>query len=293
MKSTWLIAVVLCLAVPARADGVTKVFPLSHKALPDALKTAPAELTRVLAKAFGAEIANVQIEDAAELKECNVGSEKCLNVISRSVGASKIIFGRLDRREGGYTVALTTFDSLEGERLADYLIKGDSAEALAASLADKLDRGAKPKLRIEEPAPVKMEAPPAPPAEPREPVEPPDPEPVARGKVTKGTWGMIIGGGIAVAAGTVFVASGRGLNEDIEQAPTSTLDEIRQLQALEDRARSRFRIGGVLLVAGGAVATVGVIRAVMQRRTPREEPPMVDVVPEVGGASVLFTVGWR
>jgi len=65
------------------------------------------------------------------------------------------------------------------------------------------------------------------------------------------------------------------------------------MQALEDRARTRFRIGGVLMVAGGAVATIGVIRAVMQRRVPREEQPMVDVVPEIGGASVLFTVGWR
>jgi len=290
LKRTWLIAVVICLAVPARADGITKVFPLSHKTLPDALKTAPAELTRVLAKSFGAEIANVQIEDAAELKECNVGSEKCLNVISRSVGASKIVFGRLDRREGGYTVALTTFDSTEGERLADYLIKGDSPEALAASLAEKLDKGAKVKLRIEEPAPIKVEVPPATPAEPREPVE--DPEPAPRGRVTKGTWGMIIGGGIAVAAGTVFVVSGRSLNEDIKHAPTTTLEEIRQMQALEDRARSRFRIGGALMIAGGAVATVGVIRAVMQRRTPRQEQPMLDVVPEVGGASVLFTVGW-
>ena len=292
MKSTWLIAVVICLSVPARADGVTKVFPLSHKALPDALKTAPAELTRVLAKSFGAEIANVQIEDAAELKECNVGSAKCLNVISRSVGASKIIFGRLDRRDGGYTVALTTFDAVEGERLADYLIKGDSPEALAASLAEKLDKVAKPKLRIDEPAPVKIEVPPATPDEPREPVEPVDEEQAARGRVTKGTWGMIIGGGIAVAAGTVFVVSGRSLNEDIKHAPATTLEEIRQMQALEDRARSRFRIGGALMIAGGAVATVGVIRAVMQRRAPSHEQPMVDVVPEVGGASVLFTVGW-
>jgi hypothetical protein len=291
LRSTWLaIAIVLCLAAPARADGITKVFPLSHPALPDAMRTAPAELTRVLAKAHGAEIANVQIEDAAELKECNVGSEKCLNVISRSVGASKIIFGRLDRREGGYTVSLTTFDSLAGEQLADYLIKGDSPESLAASLGEKLAQGSRPKAKVEEPiAPTRVEVPP-PVTEPGEPIEP---APVARGGVSKGTWGMIIGGGIAVAAGTVFVISGRSLNEDIRNAPTNTAAEIRQMQALEDRARTRFRIGGVLMVAGGAVATIGVVRAVLQRRAPREEQPMVDVVPEIGGASVLFTVGWR
>jgi len=220
LRSTWLaIAIVLCLAGPARADGTTKVFPLSHQALPDAMKTAPAELTRVLAKAYRAEIANVQIEDAAELKECNVGSEKCLNVISKSVGASKIIFGRLDRREGGYTVSLTTFDSLEGEQLEDFLIKGDSPENLAASLTEKLEQGSKPK--VEEPAPIEVEVPP--PSVPEEPIER---APVANGRVTKGTWGMIIGGGIAVAAGTVFVISGRSLNDDIRNAPTTTLAEI-------------------------------------------------------------------
>jgi hypothetical protein len=289
LKRPWLaIAVVLCLAGPARADGITKVFPLSHPPLPAALRTAPAELTRVLAKAFKAEIANVQIEDAAELKECNVGSERCLTVITRSVGASKIIFGRLDRREGGgYTVSLTTFDSLEGERLADHVIKGDSPEALATSLGEKL--GEKPRVKVEEPAPSEVDAPPPPVTVPDEPI---DTEPVARGRVTKGTWGMIIGGGIAVAAGTVFVASGRSLNADIGNAPATTLEEIRQIAALEDRARTRFRIGGALMAVGGAVATLGVIRAVMQRRAPQQEQPMVDVVPEVGGASVLFTVGW-
>ena len=289
MRTTWLaIAVVLCLAAPAGADGLsTKVFPLSSATLPDALKTAPAELTRVLAKAFDAELASVQIEDAAELKECNVGSEKCLATISRSVGADRIIFGRLEPRDGGYTLALTTFSGLEGEHLVDYVIKGDSPESLAASLGDKLGQRAKAEP-APAPAPIEVNPPPvAPKPEPVEPVE------VARGRVTKGTWAMILGGGIAVAAGTVFVVSGQGLNEDIRHAPVDTLPQIRQMQALEDRARTRFRIGGTLLVAGGAVATIGVIRAVLQRRTPREERPMLDVVPEDGGASVLFTVGWR
>ena len=126
MKAWLAIAVALCLATPARAEGVTTIFPLSGP-LPKSLKGASGELTRVLAKSLGAEVANVPIEDAAELMECDLGQKSCLTNIAKSVGASTIVFGRIERRGDGIAIALTTFDG-SSEHKSRYAIEGDIAD---------------------------------------------------------------------------------------------------------------------------------------------------------------------
>ena len=69
-------------------------------------------------------------------------------------------------------------------------------------------------------------------------------------------------------------------------------DEIRRLQGIERAAKLRIYAGTGFAIAGGAVATAGIIRALIQRKAPSQEQPLVDVVPENGGASVFLNLRW-
>jgi hypothetical protein len=282
LRSTWfVVAIVLCLAAPARADGVTKLFPLSGSTLPRSLRAVPAELTRVLAKQFDAEVGNVPIEDAVELMECDLGARTCVERVAKSVGASKVIFGRIERRAAGMVLELSQFSAAQGLTRRTIVLDGDTADALATSLTERLDERPKskePKQPIDELPPTTKPLP--------EPVQTP-------GVVTTGTWAMVIGGGATVAAGAGFLLSANRLAAQVRRAPTETRADIDRLRALEQAGKSRTQIGGALMAVGGVVTTIGIVRMVMQRRESQTEKPLIDVVPEQGGASVLFTVGWR
>ncbi|MEO8700668.1 MAG: hypothetical protein ABI867_11520 [Kofleriaceae bacterium] len=260
---------ILACSVAARADGVT-MFPISNHGLPRSLRAAPAELTRVLATQFDAEIGNVPIEDAVELLECDLDARTCVAAVARSVGVPKLVFARLERRDDGVVVKVSQYSAAKGLTVRTYALEGTTAEALVTSLDDQLHP------ERHEPTPEKVLL--------REPVAQP-------GVVTTGTWALIIGGGVTVAGGAGFLISSRRLAAQARRAPTVTLGDIDRLRAIEQAGKTRTQLGGALVAIGGVVATIGIVRMVMQKRTTYEQP-LVDVVPEQGGASVLFTVGW-
>jgi len=238
------------------------------------MKTASGELTRVVARSLGAETTTVPIEDAAELMECSLVDRKCLEAITRSVGVKTIVFGRIERGDDGTVVKLTTFDVGKGESQRSIEITGDTVDAMGDSLRDALD------------------AKPAPTALPPRVIEAPLPAQPSGG-VTTGTWAMIVGGGGTLAVGVGFVVSANKLQRQVQQAPTATRTDIQNLVALETAGRQRMQIGSVLAAVGGVVTTIGVIRMVVQKRRARPDEPRLDVVPESGGASVVFSMGWR
>jgi hypothetical protein len=275
---------------PAYAERVTKLFPLSGT-MPKSLRDVPAELTRVVAKTYSAELAATPIEDAAELIGCNVGEQTCLASITEKVGASTIMFGRIERGPDAMIVKLSTFDPRKGEQQKSFTISGASADELSESLVERLDN-AKPKAvpptgkggkgtgkpedddngKVTEPPPVRDDS--------------------ADGKITTGTWGLIIAGGVGVGVGAGFLFAANNLRDDINKAPTRTGAEIEHLRGIERAARTRLYVGAGLAIAGGAVATIGIVRAMMQKKQPSHEQPLVDVVPENGGASILLNLRW-
>lgn len=275
MRSALVTALVLY-AGTAHADSRSKLFPLSGSGLPKSLKAAPGELTRVLSRSLGAEAATVPIEDAAALMECSLTDADCLEAIAKSVGVKTILFGRIERDRDGITVKVTTFTIGKGETQASYAITGDSAEAMSDSLRDKLE----PK-----------EEPPPPPTRTIDPTPVPPTEPSAG--VTSGTWGLVIGGGATTAVGLGFLVSANSLGAQVRRAPTQTREQIERLVALETAGRQRMQIGAGLTAIGGVVTTVGLIRMVVQKRKARPDEPRLDVVPESGGASVMFTMGFK
>jgi hypothetical protein len=298
MRMTWFVVVALT-AGTAHADG--KLYPLSGSGLPKTLRGAPAELTRVLAKSLDAEVTMAPIEDAAQLLECNLTAKPCLESIARNAKTDKLHFGSVSSINGGVAVSVTTFTLGEGSKARSFYLEGETVDALAEGLAEELAAKAKKPPKPKEPKEPKQDKQ----DEPVEPTEPPvanDPpptttdteqEPIVRGKITTGTWGLVIGGGIGVLAGGGFLLSANSLEAQVRRQPTETRADIDRLLALEKAGKLRTQIGGALMIAGGAALAIGAVRAVIQRREVTNEKPMIDIVPERGGASVLFTVGLR
>jgi hypothetical protein len=272
--------VVLSAGVARADEKATVVFPLSGALLKDPLMDAPDVLTRTLAREVSGTVAASPIEDQVG---CDLHLDTCLKTTLRSAGAARIVFGTVTGRlRGGVILRLTYFDR-EGEQQKRFVLTGETTDTLSRELSHDLN----PSITISATPPKK---------DPKgkeigsldPPIDQPEDHP-APGKVSSSTWGMIGGGGGAFVIGIGLVISAYGLKSDVNNAPTDTLDQLEHLQALERAGSLRMKIGGVLAVAGGAVATVGIIRMVMQRR----KPPVLDVQPEAGGASLVLTLGWQ
>jgi hypothetical protein len=279
LKRTLLAAgIVICsvAAAPARAETRSKLFPLSSQGLPKSLKAAPAKLTRVLARSFNAETTTVPIDDAAGLIGCSLSARTCLEEIASSVGVSRIVFGRVEARDEGAMVKLTTFELGKGESSRSIAISGTTADEMVDSLREALD------VTAEKPTETRS-------------IEVPlvDPPPAASGGVTTGTWAMVIGGGVTAGVGIGVFVSANSLRTQVRTVPRETVEEIQHLKALEKAGRTRVQIGGALMAIGGVVGTIGVIRMIVQKKSSRPEQPRFDVVPENGGASVRFSMEWR
>jgi hypothetical protein len=273
-----LVAVLGLTNLAAAESKTAKIFQLSATGLPKAFKTAPEKLTQVLAQSFGADMSIVPIEDAADILQCSLTARTCLETIASSAAVKRIIFGRIEMRDDKAVIKLTLFDSGKGETLRSFSVTGETTQDLVTALEEALD-GAK-------------QAKPAPSA----PVIEPKPTPAvpateSRGP-TKGTWAMIVVGGISIGAGFAFMASANALRAEVKRAPTDSRQDIDRLIAIERVGKRRVEFGGGLLAIGGVAATVGIVRLVMQRQSSSERP-MVDIVPDKGGATVLLTMGWR
>jgi hypothetical protein len=93
-----------------------------------------------------------------------------------------------------------------------------------------------------------------------------EPTGVRRGSITAGTYLLISGGVMAVAAGIGFEIAGSALKGDLANAKKTTPDDARRIAAIERAARLRTTTGTVLLVAGGLATAGGIVRALLQRR---------------------------
>jgi len=262
-------------------DGNTIVFPLSGALLKEPLTDAPDVLTKTLAREMSGVVAASPIEDQVA---CDLRVETCLRSTLKSADAGRIVFGSVTGRlRGGVIVKLTTFDR-EGEQQRRFVLTSETSEMLSRELSHDLN----PDLVPMPSRPRESGQPSGSPTQPGldMPVDTDKPA----GKVSSTTWGLVGGGSAALVIGAGLVISAYGLKSDVEHAPTNTRDDLIHLQSLENAGSLRMKIGGVLAVAGGAVATVGIIRLVMQRRA---KPPAVDVQPEAGGASLVLTLGFR
>jgi hypothetical protein len=284
--------VVLALAAPAHADEA-KVFPLSGQSLPADLATAPEAMTNALATSIAAGVANVPIEDAAGLYDCDVETTPCLEKVSKELGARRLVFGTISRTPAGkIKVVLTRFDVGPDRVQRTYTLEGKTSRVLAEELVrvtgDLFDRPAEPTPPIEpNPEPAEPAVSPAPSPAPSDPVDPPS-------GPTISTYLLIGVGAVVAGIGGGYLYSASNLRDEYDRAPNETFDDIQRLRALEERGNSRLGTGRILVIGGSAILAAGIVRAIIQ--LPRRDDTAtatLDLTPTADGASLVFTASFR
>jgi len=267
------LAVVVATVHAAEADKV-RVFPLAG--MPD--PGVNGKLTKALADSIDAEVANVPIEDAAGLLECDPESSACLTAVAKSVSADRLVFGTITIVEDDkLKVTLTRFNPAGPDRQQrTFVIRGEGADELATDLV----RASGPLFGRQDKPPDIVDD---------KGDDTPDLGPKRRpGKVSVATWAIAGGGIAAIGGGVAFLLSAQNLRAAVDNAPRNTPDDFAKLRALEDKGVLRTRIGDVLVVAGGIAVAVAVVRGVLEHRS--TEATVVQPVPIDGGAAIVLTV---
>lgn len=275
----------------ASAGGSITVFPLSAGKLPTALAKAPQKMTDALAKLVDAEVANVPIEDAAGLLDCDPEATACLETVSKSVKAKRIVFGSISTDEEGVVkVTVTRFDPGPDRQQRTFSLVSTTADGMAEELA----RVAAPLFGKRQPL---VDEPP-PPDDPLEKdgkdlvLDPPKPE-TPHGTITGTTWGILGGGAAVTGLGVLFLVQASGIADDVRAAPRNTPDDFARLTALEDKGSTRQKLGISLTAVGGVGLAYGIYRAISERSHPASEPTALRVtpVPLDDGAALVLTMG--
>lgn len=280
----WVAPLALAIAWPlsARADG-TQVFPLEAEELPSDLGSLPQTLTARLASELGGTVAEVQLQDAAGLLECDPEATPCLELVARSLGATRLVFGRATGKAGSVEVSLSVFESGGEARSRAFTLKAEAAEAMASKLVTE----SKPLFDPDPPPPA-----PDPIGSPPPPAKETPESPSLLSRVPIYAWAVAGGGVILTGVGAGFLISADGLRHDVETAPTETREQIEALRELEDRGSSRTLIGNGLVVIGGLAIATGATLAILEIRSPATERATVrvDPVPLRGGVGVVVTL---
>jgi hypothetical protein len=287
------IAMLLLVATTsAHAGRSITVFPLSAGKLPAALAKAPAKMTDALAKLVDAEVANVPIEDAAGLLDCDPEATACLDAVSKSVKAKRIVFGSIATDEDGVIkVSVTRFDPGPDRQQRTFTMVSTTADGMA----EELGRVAaplfgKPKVDVGERQPIED---PKEPTDPKEPIDDPPKVDKPHGAITPVTWGILGGGGVVTGLGVLFLVQASGIAGDVRAAKHDTPDDFARLTALEDKGSTRQKLGVVLTAVGGVALVYGIYRAISERKAPASEATAMRItpVPLEDGAALVFTMG--
>ncbi len=289
MRARLAAMLVVAMTASASAGRSITVFPLSAGKLPTALAKAPQKMTDALAKLVDAEVANVPIEDAAGLIDCDPEATACLDAVSKSVKAKRIVFGSISTDEdGGLKVTITRFDPGPDRQQRTFTMVSTTADGLAEELARvAAPLFGKPKVDVDEPIPVDD------PKDPIDPVEDPPKRDAPAGTISGVTWGVIGGGGAATALGVLFLVQASGIADDVRTAKHDTPDDFARLTALEDKGRSRQYLGIGFTAVGAVALAYGIYRAVTERKAPGSEASAMKLtpVPLEDGAALVFTMG--
>lgn len=283
--------ILLATTASARAGRAITVFPLSAGRLPAALAKAPQKMTDALAKLVDAEVANVQIEDAAGLLECDPEATPCLEAVSRSVKAKRIVFGSITTDdEGAVKVTVTRFDPGPDRQQRTFTLVSTTADGMAEELARvAAPLFGKPRVDVDEPQPDR---------DPQRSVDPdrPDDPPKAdapHGSIGGATWGIIGGGGAVTGLGVLFLVQASGIADEVRAAKHDTPDDFAKLTALEDKGSTRQKLGIALTAVGGVALVYGIYRAISERKAPASETSALRItpVPLEDGAALVLTMG--
>ncbi len=279
---------VCALAATSHADS-SVVFPLSSGKLPAAIAKAPEKMTDALAKAIDGDVGAAPIEDAAGLLGCDPEATPCIEAVSKSVKAKRIVFGSITASDGGVKVTLTRFDPGPDRQQRTFELTSKTAD----KLADELVRVSAPLFGGEAPPPedpVKEE-----PAKDELIKDKPVIVDAPAGPISNTTWAVLGGGALATTFGVVFLVQASGIADDVRAAPRDTPADFERLTALEDRGQLRQRLGIAFTAFGAVGLGYGIYRLMQERKAHAKDTTALRVTPMPldGGAALVLTWGVR
>lgn len=248
-------------AAPARGDAfdprvmvlpVEGTAPTGLGALANDVGTALATGAKVTSSSVAR--ATASFEDTAVIVGCEAAEPDCADAVAAALNVDQLLLATITATGFEASIEITAI-TREAEPVTEtYPVRKASRAAdlalIQAAVPRMLEEGEARRTKALEP----VDPDPLPPPDP-DPV--PAPRPPAEGAPSRLPLAVTIGGGVVLVAGVISWALASGLQGDIDDAPTSTPEEVDALVALEDRAALRATLGNVLVIAGAVVAVAG------------------------------------
>lgn len=244
-------------------------------------------------------------DDAAVLIGCDPKSDACAEEVLSTLSIDEAVFGSSTR---GGEITVSRIERGKPRRQAK--VKLEQGQSLSAAVTPAVRQlYDEPKAK---PAPIVDPPPPPPESEPavEKIAKRPAPGRSAReaelaaesGGAARPyrTWAIVSwsGAGAAALTGLLFWVNASDLQDDIDRAPTSSMDDLNKLRDLEDRAESSSDWGNAMMVVGAGLAGVGTYLWVKDRRQQRSGSSQraalrPSITPSLfpGGAGLVLTFG--
>ena len=287
MRLLVLVAVLVATAGTARADELDPrvlVLPVEGEA-PATMKELHEEVAEALARGAGTVTTTVAratttVADTAVIVGCDPAEPECLDAVAAALNVDQLLMARISRSGTGDATVEIVAVTREAEPVTQtFAIRGVSKDddllALEQATPAMLEAGEARRKEKEE--------------QEKEKVPPPDPLPLPpppEGKRSI-TPLIVVGGGVALGiAGGVFWGLASSTQGQIDDAPTSTAEDLERLADLEDKAKSRAMIGNVLVIAGGVAVAGGLTWYLLSPKRERSVQAAPLVVPGGGGIGI-------
>lgn len=271
----------------AAAPRKVLVLPLDGTA-PEATRKKLSASFQRLARVIDGDVepGNTSLGDTALAIGCDPAKPACVENVRATLGVDELVYGNADEDAGTITVVAKRYR--KGKPLRELTVSQASTEPPAKIEPQLLPVFGNDPLPTSAPAE-------APPVEPVPPVETPQPQPVdtpapaPTSKRARNVWiGVTAGGGLLAVIGFALWAQASSLQNDIDEADTSSNNDIDALRDLEDKASNRAWTGNFFVLAGLAVSGYGIYRLVtLPGSSVTITPAATD-----GGAAVFVGARW-
>lgn len=283
------VVVVLALTAPAAASRKVLVLPIEGTADATTRMKLTTEVAR-LAKAQGDQVTtgSATFADTALAVGCDPEAAGCSDTVIATLGVDELVWGIATKKDGKIQLIVRRAAQGAPVREASTTIAAGGGAAAVAPLFSPPAAGSGPEGPEHSAPPTVPDdsrAPPSPAGGPLQPGPADD-----RRDRTVGI-AMISGGSLGLVLGLSLWVNYASLQRSIDRHPVRTIADIRDLQALEDKAGSRAILGDVFVAAGLAAAGIG---GYFLYRDHKRHAITVAPTPVAngGGLAILLTGGW-
>lgn len=297
------LVVVLGVVTPvAAAPRKVLVLPLDGNA-PVETRTKLSASFQKMARVLDGEVqpGNTSLVDTATAIGCDPAKPACVENVRATLGVDELVYGTADEADGTITVVakryrkgkpvreltVTQPASEPPNKIEPQLLPVFGNEPLPGEGTTTTTNPTTTTTTVPDPNATTTTT-------TTDPLQSPGPAPEGGGSNReRNIWiGVTAGGGVVLALGVALWLQASSLQDDIDNASTSTTADFDQLRELEDKASSRGWAGNICVVAGLAVAGYGGYRLWKHFKT---KNVTVTPTPVEGGAGVTFTFvgdGW-